>query len=129
MILQPKTLFLIDGLGALLSAFLLGVVLTSFEEFFGMPRIVLYSLSFLAVLFAVYSSLCYLKTPENWPTYLKTIAILNLLYCFVTIGLVFHFFEQLTMFGIIYFVCEIFVILTLASIELKLAMHHSRDSV
>lgn len=128
MVLNPKKTFLIDALGALLSAFLLGVVLVSFEEFFGMPKQVLYYLAFTSSLFAVYSFLCYLKTPENWPNYLRAIAILNIFYCFVTAGLIVQFFQQLTIFGIIYFACEILLILNLVSIELKLAMHHSRGS-
>ena len=37
----PKHLFLLDCLGALLSAFLLGVALPNFQPIFGMPHTVL----------------------------------------------------------------------------------------
>ena len=35
--LTPKKLFLIDGIGAVLSAFLLGVVLVKLQSLIGMP--------------------------------------------------------------------------------------------
>lgn len=127
MVLNPKKIFLIDASGALLSAFLLGVVLVSFEDFFGMPMQVLYYLAFIASLFAVYSFLCYVKVPENWPAYLRIIAILNLIYCFVTIGLVIHFYHQLTMFGVTYFISELLIVLSLIGLELKVTMNHSQS--
>lgn len=65
MILNTKTLFAIDGLGALLSVFLLGVVLVQFESLFGMPKETLYFLAFLPCLFAVYDLVCYLNVKRN----------------------------------------------------------------
>ena len=49
--INPKKLFLIDSLGALISAVMLGLVLTRFEHIFGMPQNVLYFLSFIACTF------------------------------------------------------------------------------
>jgi thiol:disulfide interchange protein len=60
---HPKRLFLIDGLGAFLTAFMLGVVLANFESSFGMPLKTLYFLSFLAGLFCLYSFFCYFLYP------------------------------------------------------------------
>lgn len=121
MTLHPKTLFLLDGLGALLSAFLLGVVLVRLETVFGMPRQVLYPLSFIAFVFAVYSFLNYLRFPVNWRARLKAIAIANLLYCCLTVGLMIYFRQALTLLGWLYFVLEIVVVTILATFELKLA--------
>ncbi|MEL6140721.1 MAG: hypothetical protein AAFU67_03805, partial [Bacteroidota bacterium] len=45
---HPKQLFLIDGLGATLTAICLGVVLTRLESLFGMPRTILIPLSLVA---------------------------------------------------------------------------------
>ena len=62
---NPKKLFLIDGLGALVSAFFLGVVLVRLESFFGIPPFILYFLAFLPCLFAAYDFFCYLKVKEH----------------------------------------------------------------
>jgi len=119
--LHPKKLFLIDSIGALSSAFLLGVVLVHFESSFGMPRKELYMLSIAACAFAVYSFTCYLLIKENWSPYLRIIAIANLLYCCVTIGLVICLHQQITTLGWLYFVSEIIVIVCLAFVELQTA--------
>jgi len=100
--LYPKRLFLLDGLGAFLTAFFLGVVLVTFEDKFGMPQKVLYA-------------------KNNWRPYLKIIAVANLLYCCLTFGLVIFFYSKLTQLGLIYFLLEIFIIINLAIIELKVA--------
>jgi hypothetical protein len=50
---NPKKLFLIDGLGALLSAILLGVVLVQLEYLFGIPKSTLYFLASLPCLFTI----------------------------------------------------------------------------
>ena len=61
----PKQLFILDGLGALLSAFLLGVVLVKLESVFGIPKNTLYFLAFLPCLFAIYDFYCYFQAKEN----------------------------------------------------------------
>lgn len=119
--LSAKQLFLIDGLGALLSAFLLGVVLVKFENVFGMPRNTLYILAFLPCLFAIYDLYCYLKIKKNHAPFLKGIAIANLSYCVISIGFAFHHYEQLTTLGWTYFILEIVVVVIIAIIELKAA--------
>jgi hypothetical protein len=115
----PKLLFLLDSLGALLSAFLLGVVLPSFEPIFGMPRQVLYGLAALAGLFAIYSFWNYRWFKENWRPYLRGIAIVNLLYCGLTAALVIYFREELTKLGLLYFLLEMVVIIVLVMLEFK----------
>lgn len=117
--LSPQTLFLIDGLGALLSAFLLGIVLTYFESTFGMPHKVLYFLSAFACLFALYSFWNYWKFKENWKPYLRVIATVNLLYCLLTASLVIYFRQELTTWGCLYFLLEMMVIIGLVVLEFK----------
>jgi hypothetical protein len=121
MLLNSKKIFLVDCSGALLSAFLLGVVLVKFESAFGMPREIVYFLSFIACIFAAYSFTNYLVAKEKWRANLKLIAYANLLYCALTLSLVFYYKETLTDLGLIYFVCEAGIILTLATLELKTA--------
>ena len=108
MTLTPKSLFLIDSLGGLLSALLLGVVLARFEAIFGMPQKVLYFLSCFAGVYATYSFVSYWLMKENWRPYLKGIAIANGLYCCLTIGLVIYHRKALTHWGLSYFLLEIY---------------------
>jgi len=115
---NPKRLFLIDSLGAFLTAFLLGAVLTRFEDNVGMPRKVLYSLSILACLYAIYSIGCYFFAGRNWRPFLKAIAMANLLYCCLTMGLVISFYQSLTILGLTYFLGELIVIGALIFTEL-----------
>ena len=116
---NPKKLFLIDGAGALLTAFSLGVVLASLEDTFGMPRTVLRPLSFLGFLYAAYSLGCYFFVTDNWRFYLKIIAIANLLYCCLTAALVVFSYQTLTVWGLAYFLLEIAVIVVLVRVEFR----------
>ena len=116
---NPKKLFLIDGIGGVLTAFFLGVVLPAFEDSFGMPITILYYLSSIACVYAIYSISCYILLANNWRPYLKAIAFANLLYCCVTIVLVYYFYEKLTIWGLTYFVLELMVISSLIIIERK----------
>jgi hypothetical protein len=115
----PRNLFLLDCLGALLSAFLLGVVLPSFQSIFGMPYKVLYGLAALACLFAIYSFWNYIWFKENWRPYLRGIAVVNLLYCGLTAALVIYFRQELTKWGLLYFLQEMVVIIVLVMLEFK----------
>lgn len=121
MTLQPQKLFLIDSTGAFLSAFLLGVVLVSLERSFGMPRNVLYFLSISACMLGIYSFMCYVLLNEHWKPYLQMIAFANLLYCCLTIGLVLYWNKALTNLGLLYFLSEVGIVITLALVELKTA--------
>lgn len=119
--LSPKILFLIDGLGALLSAFLLGIVLANLEPTFGMPVKILYFLSALACLFALYSFWNFWKFKETWKPYLRVIATVNLMYCLLTASLVIYFRQELTTWGWLYFLLEMVVIIGLVVVEFKTA--------
>lgn len=119
--INPTRLFLIDSLGALLSALMLGLVLANLENVFGIPPGVLYFLAFIACIFFVYSFLCFKGNIENWRPYMKLIAIANLLYCCLTIGVIIYIPQKPTALGLLYFVLEIFAVTILATIELKVA--------
>lgn len=113
-----KRLFLIDGLGAFLTAFFLAVILLRFEDSFGMPRRVLYFLSLMAGIYTIYSFSCYFFIQGRWRRYLKAVTIANMIYCCLTIGLVVYFYPSLTILGLIYFFLEIIVMSGLILIEL-----------
>ncbi|MGB1207078.1 MAG: hypothetical protein ACPG5B_15640 [Chitinophagales bacterium] len=118
---NPKHIFLIDGLGALISAFSLGIVLVIFKNYFGMPQNVLHVLAAIACIFAIYSFSCALRMPKIWQLFLKLIAMANFIYCCVTIALLYYFYQKLTILGLIYFVLEIIVIFVLVKIEFAIA--------
>ncbi|HRD81925.1 MAG TPA: hypothetical protein PLL53_14295 [Saprospiraceae bacterium] len=119
-IFQPGTIFLTDGLGALLTAFSLGGILSRWEALFGMPRSVLYPLAAVGLLLAAYSLSCYFFKVKKWKSFLLGIALANLAYCLVSLTLVVMFFERLTTLGVAYFALEICVVMALVWIELKL---------
>lgn len=110
-------MFLIDGLGAMVTAILLSQVLARFETVFGMPRDILWILAGAAICFAVYSISCHLFLKENEKPYLRGIAIANLLYCLTTLVLVIYLRESLTYLGIAYFIGEMIIILILVRWE------------
>jgi hypothetical protein len=126
MTFNPKTFFIIDGLGALLSAFLLGIVLVQFESLFGMPKETLYFLAFLPCLFALYDLVCYLKVKKNELLFLRGIAMANLFYCCLSVGFVVHDYAQLTNLGLAYFILELIIVLILGSIQLKTSLKKTK---
>jgi hypothetical protein len=98
---NPRYIFLIDSLGAMLTAFMLGFVLARLEPVFGMSPKVLYVLSFFAGVFFLYSLLCFLAKMTNWKPYLKIIAIANLLYCCFTAGMMIYCYDTLKAWGFV----------------------------
>lgn len=118
---NPKSLFVIDGLGALLSAFLLGIVLVELEPIFGIPRPTLYWLAFLPCLFAVYDFCCYHLFSDNIGVFLKGIAFLNIGYCCLSIGLAIYHHQTITYFGWAYLLIEVVVVMLLSMLEMSTA--------
>ena len=117
--LYPKIIFLIDGLGALLTAFFLFVILKTFNEYFGISQITLTYLSLISFVFFFYSIACFFLLGNHWKPFLKVISIANFLYCILTLGIVIYFYQSITLLGIIYFLVEIIVVCGLVFMELK----------
>lgn len=126
---KPKALFLIDSLGAMLTAFFLFVILRNFNEYFGMPTIILTYLSAIAACFFIYSTVCFFFLKENWTPFIRAISIANLLYCVLTMGLMIVYYPILTIIGIIYFLLEITIVCGLVYIELHVATAIKRNSI
>lgn len=116
--LKPRQIFLIDGMGAFLSAVLLCVV-QYYKELFGVPDAMFQLLIPFPVLFACYSFTCMLSKPGKQKILLTVIIICNVLYAAYSLLLVYLHADQLSTTGIIYFVLEILVILVLVSLELR----------
>lgn len=125
---NAKQLLLLDGIGAVLSAFIHGCILVYFEDEIGMPVRVLYSLAFIAVLYAFYSLSSYYFVKEKHARNLKIIAFLNLAYCLLTVILLFIHAESINQLGWIYFALEILVISSLGIFEWSMARRDQRTS-
>ncbi len=118
---NPKRIFLIDGIGAIVTALLLSLLLGQHVDVFGMPQHVLYKLAILATAFAVYSLSCHFLLRGNYKPYLLIIAAANLLYCCITLVLLFVFYQQLTILGMLYFIFEKIIVGSMVYVELKAA--------
>jgi uncharacterized membrane protein HdeD (DUF308 family) len=118
---KPKYLFLIDSLGAILSVTLYVTILANFESVFGIPQNAVYILAVLAGIYALYSGICYLIPLKNWRVCLQIIAIANLFHCVLTVSMLFYYQESLTIFGLLYFIGEFIIVISLAIVELKIA--------
>lgn len=121
--IKPQQWFLIDGIGALITAFMHGVVLVQYQELIGIPIKILYMLACIALVYAVYSISNYYFFSLNWRAFLKIIALLNFLFCSYTFYLILTLNDQLTLLGKIYFSLEIFLVLILVFFEMKSSMN------
>lgn len=121
---NPSKIFLMDGIGALLSGLLLVFLIAPFEEIFGMPQMVSYQLTIPIWGFMMYSFSCYFLNLKHWKPFLKFIAFANFLYCCLTFCLIFIQFQSLTILGIAYFLSEIIVISLFVGIEWLIIKKH-----
>ena len=110
-------IFLVDGIGALLSLLMLGYVLPFFNEYLNIHPQSLGLLAALAAVFMTYSLMCYQFSNGDKPILLKIIMSLNLLYCVFTVGLLCITSKDITALGIAYFFIEICIILALVYYE------------
>jgi len=118
---NPKMLFLIDSIGALLTAFLLFTLLQNFSPSTGMPKKALSLLLGTALCLFFYSAACFLLLKEKWSVFIRIISASNSLYCLLTLLLLIVHYKQITYLGLAYFIGETAVILGLVCIELKTA--------
>lgn len=122
---DPRRVFLIDALGALLTALSLSFVLVPLETYFGMPDSSLYLLSAIAFCLFIYSLSCYKFVKSHFKPFLATLVVINSLYCFISIGFVLKAYTLLTSLGKAYFLLEIIIIATLIRVEWKTYRHLS----
>ncbi|MEO1054944.1 MAG: hypothetical protein AAFX87_30195 [Bacteroidota bacterium] len=116
---NPRQIFLIDAIGALVSAFLLGVILVQFEHLFGIPIKTLYLLALIPCIFALLDIYFFFKKPILFKTPLYVIGYLNLGYCCLSIGLAIHHNEVVSYLGWAYIVGEVILVAALALFEIK----------
>ena len=116
---NPKRIFLIDAFGALLTTILLFGILAQLEQYFGMPKNILYLLSGIALCLFIYSISCHLLIKSNWKPFLRILIICNLLYSLVSLVIIIKHSEKLTELGWTYFILELIVIGIIVIVEYK----------
>ena len=124
---KQKTLFLIDSMGAFMTAFSLFLIVRPFNEYFGMPKNELTYLSVIAVCFCTYSAACFLFLKGGFIPFLRFIGVANLIYCALTIGLLIKYYPLLTIIGTAYFLIEIVIICVLSYIELNVVTRNNEN--
>lgn len=115
---NPKNVFLLDALGACLSAislFAIGLL----YHYIGLPQLTLFMLAGTAIIFAVYSLSCFYLINKIWKPFLLGITTANTLYSIVTASLIIQYYQSLTIFGFAYFVCELIILCVLIALEVK----------
>lgn len=120
MVLDKRTIFLLDGVGALVSGVFLGLVLPSLQPLVGMPVGALRALALVAVVFSVYSLSCFAFVDHGQPGWLRLLSTCNLIYCAVTLGLVVWYRDQLTLLGFLYFGAEAAIVVALVWLERRI---------
>lgn len=120
---KPKMIFLIDSIGAFLSANFLLIILSFLQTEFGIFDKRFNLLVGTSYIIAICSFCCYYWIDKQWRVFLRTIAIVNLLYCILTIIFLVNFCKNITLLGLAYFISEIIIIICLAVFELKTAQN------
>lgn len=115
----PKHLFVLDGIGALLSAFLLGYILVELETIFGIPKSTLYLLAAFPLIFALVDFYSYHKKKIIVTKFMGLIACMNMLYCGLSLLSAIYHQQTITVWGISYISGEIIIVMILALTELK----------
>jgi hypothetical protein len=95
--------------------------LVKFENIFGIPPSTLYLLATIPIFFAIYDFICYRKDKIKTGRFLKGIAIMNLLYCCLSIGFALYHKNSITGLGWTYILVEVSIVIILATIELRIA--------
>lgn len=113
-------ILLLDGIGALITAISVGLVLPLIQPWIGLPVGVLRALGGLALLLATFSLSRHLLGRGSGAA-LRVIALANLGYCSLTATLVIYYSDTTTALAYGYFIGEIVIVVVLAARELQLA--------
>ncbi len=119
MCLNQKNIFILDGVGAILSACFTGLILTRYSLFLGINVSLLQSLALIPATYAIYSLSCYFFITKTKPWMLLTVIYANLSYCLISAAIIF-FRERITSTGRLLLTVEVIIILLVVLIEFKI---------
>ncbi len=114
--LNEKNIFLLDGIGAVLSACFTGLILIRYSLFLGINVSTLQTLASLPTIYALYSLSCYFFVSKTKPWMLLAIIGANLFYCLISLSLIL-FREHITWRGQLFVALEIIIILLVVLLE------------
>lgn len=119
--INRQNIFLIDGLGASLSAIFSGLILPLFSEKLGIPPWLLYGMATIAVTFCIYSLFVHFGSKAYRPEFLLAIILANFTYCiFSTILII--FWPGVTFYGRLVLAYEAIVVLGVIAIEVRVLL-------
>lgn len=116
--LTTKTVFLFDGIGAILSLLFTGLLLPIFYEQLGLPRSILYCLALFPFIYAIFSLSCYFLPKKTARWMLNTVIGANSGYCILS-GVLLLTYPGITIWGQAILFAEILVVLAVVTIEAK----------
>lgn len=114
---KPNTLFLVDSIGAFISAICLLIISRYYSDYFGINHSTFQLLAILPIVFCIYSASCFLFVKRCFKPFIQIIALANLLYCLITLILLGTLFAEITILGLSYFVVELVIIGIIVYIE------------
>ncbi len=117
---NPKSVFIADALGALLTAASLLYILPHFSQLTGIPDRSLYLLSTFPLGFAIFDLYTLIK-PLHLQKRLFTISNLNIAYCITSLIIAISNASSLLLLGWVYIIGEIFLVAFIAIIERNIA--------
>ncbi len=125
--LTPKSIFLLDAIGALVSFIFLYIILRKLIHLIGMPDDVLVFLAGFALGFFAYSLSCYIFVKSRHWRWLFVIIVANLLYCLLSLFYMFENYQSLTKLGVFYFSLEKLIVLYIVYVEYGLFKTSKND--
>lgn len=117
----PRRMFVLDGLGAAVSAVALGLVLPRFSELVGAAPSALRFLAVIPVGIAAFDLACALARPTAWRAALRLVACANLVYPWISAAALWRDELRLLPLGHVYFGVEFAVVAALGAFQLHLA--------
>ena len=117
---DPRFIFLIDGLGGLLTFAMYRFVLPQFGSVFLLPLETMQRFSIFGIVYAIYSLGCWNFAGPKPFRFLGPIALANLIYCGISVATLAQQFDLLSQFDVIYLLGEKLIILVMVYLELRL---------
>ena len=118
---SARNLFIVDGLGAAVSVFMLGWVLVKYQEYFGIHEQILYVLAAIPIFFGVFDLYSYFGEDISIGHNLRAIGRFNVSYCILSGALEVLHFNSITTLGWLYIGIEIAIVLSLARLQLTIS--------
>jgi hypothetical protein len=118
---NPKYIFVLDGVGALLSLLGLLLLFLFFQKEVGFSTGVFGVLLVAAMLLAAFDFFCYFKIEPPYQRHMLMLAMGNIAYIiFTAVGLFYHA-QQVSVFAWSYFLLELVILMALVVLELQVA--------